>query len=515
MSRRPLRFVGAVVALSSYPFDDAYIHLRLARHLAFHGEPYFNLGERVMSGSSPLWMLLLAAGFRVSGHASVAVAIVIECVAILTLFVASEGFLACARGRSMTTLVAAFAVTVLALPSAGGLMETPLAVALFVGGLWAFRSERFTLAGLLLGLAGCTRFELMVPIIGAILLAPARRDQARVLAGAAPVLATLAAALETFYGAIVPHTMAAKSLVYQMRYMDLLDMGPQEFGKPAGAILVMLLLLATCIGLVQVVHDRSKHADSFWRAAVLLGGFPVMLIGIYLLKVPLIFPWYWTLSVCPMALFTCGLASGTVGRSPSEESRGSFFAGFRPAVTIAMAVTAVLVGASVVSVGAAISGRLELAPWLMENARTRTYLKIGSALAVSCIGSVVAAPEIGALGWAFDGRILDGGGLASPEVLRFHPLRVPDERPMGGIGAIPGRAVAELQPDLVVSMELFAADFVQKAKTSPALSDYAVWWKEPVLAANLHPGLPETLWSSRWTLVFSRHRSSQGMGCQG
>jgi hypothetical protein len=37
--------VAAVLVLSAYPFDDAFIHLRLARNLAFRGEPYFNLGE--------------------------------------------------------------------------------------------------------------------------------------------------------------------------------------------------------------------------------------------------------------------------------------------------------------------------------------------------------------------------------------------------------------------------------------------------------------------------------------
>lgn len=31
----------------------------MADNLARHGQPYFNLNERVMAGSSPLWLLLL------------------------------------------------------------------------------------------------------------------------------------------------------------------------------------------------------------------------------------------------------------------------------------------------------------------------------------------------------------------------------------------------------------------------------------------------------------------------
>jgi hypothetical protein len=149
---------------------------------------------------------------------------------------------------------------------------------------------------------------------------------------------------------------------------------------------------------------------------------------------------------------------------------------------------------------------------VLENARTRTYLRIGTVLAERCPGSIVAAPEIGALGWTFDGKILDGEGLASPEVLPFHPLKVPDERPTGGLGSIPGRAVAALRPDVVVSMEVFSTDFTRKAAILPGLADYALWWKEPVFATDV-PGRPAVLWGSKWTLVFSRHRSRQGVGC--
>jgi hypothetical protein len=63
-------------------------------------------------------------------------------------------------------------------------------------------------------------------------------------------------------------------------------------------------------------------------------------------------------------------------------------------------------------------------------------------------------------------------------------------------------------------MEVFSTDFVRKAATLPELSDYTLWWKEPVLADDLHlPSVPAALWGSRWTMVFSRHRLPQGVGC--
>src|ERR1700744_2109114 len=39
--------------------DDSYIHLRIATHLMTTGHGYFNLGERVMVTSSPVWTVLL------------------------------------------------------------------------------------------------------------------------------------------------------------------------------------------------------------------------------------------------------------------------------------------------------------------------------------------------------------------------------------------------------------------------------------------------------------------------
>lgn len=496
--------VAAVVVLSAYPFDDAFIHLRLARNLAFHGEPYFNLADPVMSGSSLLWMLWLAAGFRVSGRASAGVAVVTECLVVIALFLASEGFLAYGKGRSWVTLAAAFGVTALALPSAGGLMETPLAVAFLLGGLWAFRSDRFQLAGVLLGLAGATRFEMVLSAFGAFVVAPGWKRRFRLLAGAGPVWLAQAILLETFYGALTPHAMTAKAIVYQVRRLDLLNMGPQEFGKQAGAILVLILCVATGAGLVPILRGKSGGFDRSQRAVLLLGVFPLILVTIYLLQVPVIFPWYWTLSLCPMALFAWSRLL--------EEFPTSSWKELRLATPIAAAVAVALAWAALFSAQAAFNGRLERSPWVLENARTQTYLRIGSVLAEQCPDSVVAAPEIGALGWTFPGKILDGGGLASPEVLRFHPLQVPEERPMGGLGVIPGRAVAALRPDVVVSMEVFSTDFTRKSATLPELSDYRLWWKEPVFGSEL-PGVPATLWDSRWTLVFSRHRSSQGVGC--
>ncbi len=51
----------------TYPLDDAYIHLAVARTLAEQGTWGVNPGEFASASSSPLWTLLLTAGFAIFG----------------------------------------------------------------------------------------------------------------------------------------------------------------------------------------------------------------------------------------------------------------------------------------------------------------------------------------------------------------------------------------------------------------------------------------------------------------
>ena len=65
----------------------------------------------------------------------------------------------------------------------------------------------------------------------------------------------------------------------------------------------------------------------------------------------------------------------------------------------------------------------------------------------------LCASEIGALGYHYHGRVLDGLGLVSPEALRYHPYQV---RSSPLRGPIPPALVHDFRPDYVVSMDIFA-----------------------------------------------------------
>src|SRR6266849_6189679 len=67
--------------------------------------------------------------------------------------------------------------------------------------------------------------------------------------------------------------------------------------------------------------------------------------------------------------------------------------------------------------------------------------------------AVVAAPEIGALGYASNLRMLDTVGLVSPVALKYYPLQ-PEQ--LVTDNAIPPQLIVDQRPDVVVTLDAFA-----------------------------------------------------------
>jgi hypothetical protein len=121
--------------------------------------------------------------------------------------------------------------------------------------------------------------------------------------------------------------------------------------------------------------------------------------------------------------------------------------------------------------------------------REQLYLDVGHGLAASLpANSVIAAPEIGALGYASNLRVLDTVGLISPAALPYYPLSadllVTDN-------AIPPRLIADRQPDAVVTLDAFAELSLLPDPTFQR--DY-----------RLEAAYPTAVWQSRELLLFRR-----------
>jgi hypothetical protein len=116
-------------------------------------------------------------------------------------------------------------------------------------------------------------------------------------------------------------------------------------------------------------------------------------------------------------------------------------------------------------------------PFFESGARARKLRHLGEWLALEHTNAKVAAPEIGALGFSFPGYIADTIGLASPEALRFHPLKVPSQRPTGYHGGAPAAFIEQSRPDIVIGLDVLMTDFMN----APVLSRYEIRKVPPVL----------------------------------
>ncbi len=153
-----------VFAFWGKSYDDVFLAFRYARNLeAGHGF-VFNTGEDVLSTPAPLFVLLLVfvhkflpfitipqAGSLISGIG----------LAVSALLLYQFGKLSGKRRIGFIAAVLLVTDPFLLLAMGG---ETPLYVAMVLGAIYLFVTEKFVLSGVLLGLAFLNRTEALVPI---------------------------------------------------------------------------------------------------------------------------------------------------------------------------------------------------------------------------------------------------------------------------------------------------------------------------------------------------------------
>ena len=437
------------VGLSRWPFDDAYIHLRVAENLASGLGPYYSAGEQIAASSSPLWSVLLAALSKVGLAAPVVIA------SVNALLLALGALFACGAlfVRAPSTLQRGIEVgfgllyCALLLPSAAGLMETPLALALAFVALYAIRHERGW-GFALLGLAAGVRFEMLGFAIAVIVVRALQRKRLswRELgawaAGCAPWLIYQLVA----FGQIFSSTIGAKAEVYQLTALEAWRLAVAFFapswpaaissGGRGHSYLLWILIGSGLLLCAAIVRRTEKH----WALAVSVGLAAIGLIGVYLVSGTLVFPWYSPLVLVPLAAATLSVAQ----RSHRALAVIALLSWMPFVIELAPSASAVLLN------------RPDDYRYFRVNARAGQYLQVGEALFEAYPTATLLSSEVGALGYGFRGPILDAVGLTSTGVSEFHPLSVPQERPAGWVGAIPPALVEQRHPELIVSLELFS-----------------------------------------------------------
>ncbi len=428
-----------------YPLDDSWIHLAFARHLAGGDGFGINPGQASTGSTSPLWTLVLAAGFLlgathetwpwVVGALCLAASGFAGAMALRALLagVPEKGKawqLAMAAGVPAVSLLIVFSRGMAW--SAAGAMEVPLFAALLLWA-WAVHARRGGgLWGLPAGLATLARPEgFLFVILLAVTSRPPRRAAVNLslaLLCYAPyglfcLLASGRPLPGTFYAKTTRAVAGLPDIAYVAKAAGLL----WQVAAP-GCLLFLAGLLA---GLIA----RRFHATS-WRT--LLPGvlFPVALVAAYA-------------AMGRTFLFAGG--AGNFGRylyplSPFLAVAGMWgllqlvtlhrahSAARRVAVTFLCGVIVALV------VWQAASGRAH-ARFFAHNVRDIQAMQVAMAGRLDerlPAGSWVAANDVGALSYLTELRVLDLVGIVSPEVqAALFPLR-------GREGAVRERALFDV-----------------------------------------------------------------------
>jgi hypothetical protein len=487
--------------LYQYAFDDAYIHFRVARNLIETGAPYFNPGEAVKVSTSSAWTLVLAALFWLArlSHLQTQFPLLVAVANALVTLCGALVYTRLIEGISQQRLSLARRVifqltyTAFVLPASIGLMETSFALLLAGWGLYAVMQNRP--AGFaILCVAAYVRLELFVLLgLAGLFITLRKTMRARAsLGGAAIGLAPLLAYDIAFFRTVVPQSIVAKGIVYSIDWYQPLIHAllyslpaiPLNRGAWVLGFGIMLLLIVPLV-LVAALRERTA-AKGFWPLLFWLWG--LLVVAGYVLGRAFVFDWYAPLYTVPF-LIACSLCSiSTQGRRSIVLSGFLYILFMVSSVALTTAVYAIVRDPGVYS---------QFEP----GARVRTYLKIGATLNDEYPTATLLTSEIGALGYSFEGRILDAAGLASPGALEYHPMRIPEDRSDGTIGAIPPGYVEAQSPDLIVSFDTFA----QALMDDDVSRQYAYIRIPAYLADDAIYSRTGTIWGSRYVRVYVRN----------
>ena len=479
--------------------DDSYITFRYARNL-LAGEGFvYNPGQPVLGTTTPLYTFSMAAIGVLTGGANAnfplnawlfnVLADAATCYLLIRLgntLGKNNGVRWAGYSAALVWSIAPYSVTF----SIGGL-ETSLYVFLLTALALAYAERRRSLTGLLGALAILTRPDavlLVAPLILDRLVRAVRKTDAplsrkELLAFLVPTLAWAATATLLF-GSPVPHSVQAKMGAYVLSANDALIRLIQHYATPFLEQHLLGSALAVGLGLVLYPFLYLIGAKRIYRSEPRLLAwlvYPWLYFLVFALPNPLIFRWYLT---PPLPAYFLGILVGveTLVRGKSKQVNVSMSSevmseeqpplpistssapssppqnsSTQPSLKLRVALCILLVLPALLSMT---DWRLhpdhapdrpapEMAWYKLELLYREAADFVAPQMTAS---SVLAAGDVGVLGYYTPGRILDTVGLNSAEALKYYPL---DKRFYVINYAISPDLIIDQQPDWVVILEVY------------------------------------------------------------
>jgi len=479
--------------------DDAFITFRYARNILSGAGFVYNGGERVLGTTTPLYTLLLASLAGVSGSAhypwlALLVNALADAVTCWLLVRLSEKL----SGQYAVGLMAAllWAVSPMSVTFAIGGMETSVFIFLLILSADLYLSGRTRWAAFVGALLLLTRPDGVLWVGPLILDSVIRGLRARrwPLAEAGIFLLTLAPWVifaTLYFGSPVPHSIAAKALAYRLGPETALVRLIQHYGTPffehevfgLGWTFPGFIFYATLTAIAGLAVVR-RHTRA-WSMVF----YPWLYFVVFSAANPLIFRWYlapplpfyFLLSLCGLAKLAAD-ASTLLARNARNLTRLTMTGYLLPAIgCLTFSLNAWVVRPD--------HGPASPAPDMAWHQLELLYEDVGRDLAAQGVTSqtVVAAGDVGALGFYSNARILDTVGLMSPEASAYYPL---DPALYVISYAVPPRLFLDYRPDYVVLLEVYgraglfkderflsAYALARKIETDIYGSDGLVVWK--------------------------------------
>lgn len=474
--------------------DDAFITFRYARNLVSGHGLVFNPGEAVLGTTTPVYALLLSGLATLSGSSAAPFPVLAWLVnaladAITCWLLIRIGRRLGPRWAGMAAALVWAAAPMSVTFSIGG-METSLFIALMTGTLYLHSLGRPVGAALTGALSLLTRPDALL------LLAPLALERLRPAAGwprsrtqrapiswrevaafGLPVLAWVGAGT-AFYGSPIPHSILAKVAAYRLpaeaAFVRLLQHYATPFFEhltlttrwiPVGLLLYPTLCM---LGARRVLRGEV----GMWPMLA----YPWLYFAAFALANPLVFRWY---LAPPLPFYFLSIFLG-VERVAADIRR--------PRLTLvlaAAALTLTLRGWTLYPD----HGPDRPAPQMAFIRLELLYRQAAEELRGEIQpGQVLAAGDVGALGYYTDARMLDTVGLNSPQAVAYYPL--PASFYVINY-AIPPALITDLRPDFLVMLEAYGRNGLLR---DPAFGE----------GYELIRTYPTDVYGSRGMLVFQR-----------
>jgi hypothetical protein len=486
------------IRLYQYAFDDAYIHFRVARHLFENGTPFYNVNNMLKVSTSSGWIVFITALYWIATRINLQnsfplfVSLTNALILLFGLFVYSkivEILLKKEFSISQKLLFQIIYIAIL-LPSSIGLMETPLALLIAGLGIYFLLLGR-PLGFVLLGFATYIRLELFI-LLALICILVYFQKQFRfyqiigyTIFGFFPLVCFDL----NFYHTIVPHSITAKSIIYSSSLLSSF-LRTSSISLPGiSNINIHIWVAKTSIFIITIImmswvayRERANQKD-FWPALFCFTS--LCIIGFYSLGQALVFDWYTPLHMLPI-LVTCFIYSFLIEKPRNIIIKIPLF---------------ILFSFSLISLGTTFYASFykpSTFSLFESGSRVKMYLMVGKIINDEYPNATLLTSEIGGLGYSFRGKIFDAAGLASSTALAYHPMKIPEQRPRGDIGAIPPEYVMSVSPDIIVSYDIFAQALLNDEITS----QYNVIAIPAYLPEDAKYSESKTIWGSKYLRVY-------------